>query len=162
MLNEYSEYEKALIEDGINPSICYMTHNSNWPYLWEMKTMYAANISMVNGNPKCGIKSLCYKDYDIIIHESSKIFDDANLHRLSALCNIISSTYHKKVILVYSSLVPGFGHNIRFYLSDQGIMSPNFDTLDGQFSTKDILSLASQYFKRFQPDIDENVKTIKF
>lgn len=147
---EKNSYEKALIDDDINPKIYFIGRKAKWNYLWEMKTKYGADISMTDQKPVSLKSSRCYEDYDIILFNSTKVFDEKILHVLFKFSNILSSMHHKKLILVYSSSVTGVGQTVRFYVSDQGIINPDVDVIDGQFSARDLISLAYQYREKIQ------------
>ena len=65
---EKNSFEK-LIESQPELSLCYITHNSHWPYLWSLKKRTGADLT-THGNVYHTATRSEYKPFDIVVFET--------------------------------------------------------------------------------------------
>lgn len=70
--NDFTNYEKALIKEHINPKICILSNGEDWEYLNNLIMKFNANITILGADYKLLFKEENQKDYDLIIYQSTK------------------------------------------------------------------------------------------
>ena len=154
-MKELNTYERMLIKEHINPSICYMTSGLNWEYLNKLRNKFGARISILGNNPENNCKDVASKTYDVIVLETERALSDSFLNCLFDTAYFVSQNSNELVSCVYS-FSNGKGTRACQFIYD----GDNFHDLgysDGYFEARDLLNLGVSNRENYVDSL-ENVK----
>lgn len=145
-MKDFNTYEKALIKNRINPSVCLMSTGVDWMYISNLKAIHYADITVIGNDPKLINEYDILKDYDILILDSMKDFKNEILDDLVSVAGEVSNKYDKNVAMIYSFLRDNRKVAVKFISDKYG-----FDELGIIDGTIDLRTMLDEAYKVLNP-----------
>lgn len=155
-MKDFNTYEKALIKNRINPRVCLMSAGVDWMYISNLKDVHYANITVIGNNPKLIKEYDILKDYDILILDSMKNFENETLDELVSVAGEVSDKYDKNVAMIYSFLRNNKKIAVKFVSDKYG-----FDELGIVEGIVDLRAMLDESYKVLNPVKEKQKKKKK-